>query len=119
MTALLGIDCATQPEKVGLALGELRDGIVHLLDCTTGSRQESPVAIVAGWLANREQAIIALDAPLGWPKALGACLHTHEAGVLMHAPSNDLFRRVQLSVKASMLVYSDRLDYDNRHLLDS
>jgi hypothetical protein len=35
MIALLGIDCATNPKKTGLALGELRGEVVHILRCAT------------------------------------------------------------------------------------
>ena len=92
MTLLLGIDCATQPAKVGLALGELRDGVVVISECRTASPAEPPEEIAAAWLHGAKTALIALDAPLGWPRALGACLPDHRAGQVMpHA--DDLFRR--------------------------
>jgi hypothetical protein len=37
--------------------------------------------------------VIALDAPLGWPRALGADLLGHKAGAALAHGSNDLFRR--------------------------
>ncbi|WP_303902938.1 DUF429 domain-containing protein [Thiohalomonas denitrificans] len=94
MTALLGIDCATQPKKVGLALGELRKGRVCILECCIGSATASPVDIAADWLANVESALIALDAPLGWPISLATALADHRAGSGMRAPADDLFRRL-------------------------
>jgi hypothetical protein len=45
MTALLGIDCSTDPKKTGLALGEKRDGIIHIFRCTTGSKSISPALL--------------------------------------------------------------------------
>jgi predicted RNase H-like nuclease len=66
MTALLGIDCATNPKKTGLALGEERGGGIHILRCTTGSKSTPPAMIASEWLKEYEDVLIALDAPLGW-----------------------------------------------------
>ncbi|MCZ7662508.1 MAG: DUF429 domain-containing protein [Thermoleophilia bacterium] len=93
MASLLGIDCATQPGKVGLALGEVDGERVCITRCRLASRRESPVEIAAAWLADSAEAIVALDAPLGWPKALGAALASHEAGSPMAASADELFRR--------------------------
>ena len=71
MVALIGIDCATQPNKVGLALGELDGERVRIKACRTASPKERPEDIVDAWLQESGRALLALDAPLGWP--LGAC----------------------------------------------
>ena len=81
MTALLGIDCATVPKKTGLALGEQRGESIHILRCTTGSSRTPPAMIVIEWLKDYDDVIIALDAPLGWPKALGLSLSEHKSGM--------------------------------------
>jgi hypothetical protein len=94
MTALVGIDCATAPRKTGLALGELRDGVVHILRFATGTNRLTPAQIVIDWLEHYDEAIIALDAPLGWPRALGPCLTAHRAGLPIQTAANDLFRRL-------------------------
>lgn len=93
MIALLGIDCATVPNKTGLALGELCGEVVHVLRCAIGSNSEPPATIAPDWLSDYDEALIALDAPLGWPRALGACLSGHTAGTVLEAESNQLFRR--------------------------
>ncbi len=93
MIALLGIDCATVAEKTGLALGELRDKVVHISRCATGSRDNSPAKIACEWLRDRDEVLIALDAPLGWPRSLGNCLVNHKAGSPLQAEANELFRR--------------------------
>lgn len=93
MIALLGIDCATDPRKTGLALGELHDEVVHILRCATGTIHESPAIIAVNWLSHYDDALLALDAPLGWPQALGACLSDHRAGLPVQAEANHLFRR--------------------------
>ena len=91
--ALLGVDCATDPAKTGLALGELRGGVVSILRCTTCSKKHPPAALALEWLDQRDNALIALDAPLGWPRALGAGLQGHTAGEPLDSEANALFRR--------------------------
>jgi hypothetical protein len=93
MTALLGIDCAVQPGDVGLALGELRDDIVVITRCRMANRREPPLEIAVEWLGNCDAALIALDAPLGWARALPASLIGHRAGQPMGWRADDLFRR--------------------------
>ena len=102
MSALLGIDCATQPSKVGLALGELRDGVVRITKCRTARRSEPPARIAADWLSAYDRALVALDAPLGWTRALGASLRPHRAGAPMNAKSDELFKRAtDVTIKES------------------
>jgi hypothetical protein len=93
MTALLGIDCATDPKKTGLALGEVRGESIHILRCTTGSSRMTPAMIANDWLKDYDDVLIALDAPLGWPKALGFCLFNHKAGVPIKLDADVLFSR--------------------------
>jgi len=94
MIALLGIDCATKPQKTGLALGELRGEVVHILRCCTGTRGETPAMIAVNWLTDYDEALIALDAPLGWPQKMGVCLSAHRAGHPVQSEANQMFRRV-------------------------
>lgn len=93
MVALIGIDCATQPNKVGLALGEHDGEVVRIRACLTGSPKHQPAAIVSHWLEQANTALLALDAPLGWPLALGKALAAHQAGDGMGAVAHALFRR--------------------------
>jgi hypothetical protein len=37
--------------------------------------------------------LIAIDAPLGWPKPLAETLMNHRAGVAIETPANAMFRR--------------------------
>ena len=93
MVLLIGIDCATQPNKVGLALGELEGDGVRIKACRTGSPKDRPASIVTSWLQPGEPALLALDAPLGWPRAIGPALAGHQAGAAMGASAHALFRR--------------------------
>ena len=60
---ILGIDCATQPAKTGLALGHVRDGVVRISDCCVGSKARPTAAIVVDWLSGCEDVLLALDSP--------------------------------------------------------
>jgi predicted nuclease with RNAse H fold len=91
--ALLGIDCATDPRKTGLTLGELGDGVVTISRCTICAKKHPPAALASEWLDRCDSVLIALDAPLGWPRALGARLQSHRAGAVLGREANELFRR--------------------------
>lgn len=91
---LIGIDCATDPGKTGLALGCYRTGRVTMERALVCSRQERPDAVIADWLAgSEERTLIALDAPLGWPNAMGGALACHSAGAGITVEPNHMFRR--------------------------
>ena len=92
ITTIIGIDCAVQPKDVGLALGRYDGRQVQLVDVVQG-REVDAKATVCGWLASSTPALIALDAPLGWPKALGEALKGHQAGAHLPPEPDRLFRR--------------------------
>ena len=58
-----------------------------------GSRSASPATIVASWLEGTPGALLAIDAPLGWPKQLGPSLVGHEAGGALTPKADVLFHR--------------------------
>ena len=89
---LVGIDCSTNPRDVGIALAELGDTI-RVCEVHTGTKD--PWRKVADWLLARDtqSALIALDAPLGWPSALANELTSHSAGSPVRTHSNEVFRR--------------------------
>jgi hypothetical protein len=55
--------------------------------------ERSAAKVIAGWLKDREAALIALDAPLGWPKPLAESLINHKAGKALGASAHAMFRR--------------------------
>jgi hypothetical protein len=91
---VIGLDYATDPRRVGMALGRWRrDTRLRVIAVETG-REQSPASIVSRWLRDHsEPALIAIDAPLGWPSALGEALRPHRAGDELKGDANDLFRR--------------------------
>ena len=94
MKTILGIDCATQPRKTGLALGHVEDGIVNIARCAVASNARPPAAIADEWLGGCDEVLLAFDSPLGWPVSLSAALADHSAGEPMPFESDVLFRRV-------------------------
>jgi len=100
-TTVVGIDCATVNRNTGLAFASVSGGVLSVEDCFV-ARPGRPVADQVsdrlpvgrnhrGDIAT--SALLALDAPLGWPAALGTGLSNHQAGRPMPASSNTLFRR--------------------------
>lgn len=94
-TTIMGIDCATQASKVGLARGVLQDGQARIEEVTRGSEVDSIVETLTEWAAHGQLTLLALDAPLGWPATMAAALREHQAGEPL-APDlepDELFRR--------------------------
>lgn len=90
---LIGIDSATKQSNIGLALASFQDGKATLRDAKVGSETKSALAIVKDWLAEGQLALLALDAPLGWPIELGRNLHAQKAGEWIHVDRDRLFSR--------------------------
>jgi predicted nuclease with RNAse H fold len=93
-TRIVGVDCATEPRKVGLALADLRAGTLVVKNSRCASKDSRPSAIVAEWLRTSDRALIALDAPLGWPAALSEALRRHSAGAPVAVTADQMFRRL-------------------------
>lgn len=94
MIRVIGIDCATEPSKVGLALGGYCGGKGYVKRVQIGSESQTPVDVLVKWIkANSGPVLLAIDAPLGWPESLGIALKSHEAGNAFNVDANSLFRR--------------------------
>lgn len=92
-TTIIGIDCATANANVGIAVGTSDDA-----GCTVHVAHVCPdegtlAGEVARHLGDAPRVLLALDAPLGWPEAMGRLLATHHAGDALPIPANTLFRR--------------------------
>ena len=79
---LIGVDCATQANKTGLARAEFDGENCRLLDVKMGSKCLDPASKLCEWvkLSKDSPTLIALDAPLGWPQGFGSKLVRHKAG---------------------------------------
>ncbi|MBT8492379.1 MAG: DUF429 domain-containing protein [Deltaproteobacteria bacterium] len=92
-TTIVGIDCATDPSKVGLALGEVEGGRPKLWEVAVANRGDSVAEVVSRGTRAIGGVLLALDAPLGWPQAMTDALPNHRAGEPIGMEANQLFRR--------------------------
>jgi predicted RNase H-like nuclease len=92
-TTIIGIDCATTPVNVGMARARLMARTWLVTDTLVGGGDRDPATQVARWLEEDEHVLLALDAPLGWPRAMVPALTDHRAGTPVAAPAETLFNR--------------------------
>jgi hypothetical protein len=110
---IIGIDCATDAKKVGLALCVVHEGHPRIDQLLVGASWPAIDEQVARWATG--PTLLALDAPLGWPAPLADSLHTHHAGAKLAPTANALFRRTTDDMVAEHLgkrpldVGSDRI----------
>lgn len=91
---VIGVDCATQPRNIGLAVGEFSASTPgRLLDADRLGSHSSILEKVASWMPMREACLLALDAPLGWPAPIGTALRSHGAGQAISVSADQMFRR--------------------------
>jgi predicted RNase H-like nuclease len=91
---IIGIDCATQDENIGLARGCYDQGRVQIEEVAMGSHSEPILKTLVGWVKGVPTCLLALDAPLGWPAALGPALAAHRAGNPIPVERDQMFRRL-------------------------
>jgi predicted nuclease with RNAse H fold len=85
VTTIIGIDCAADWRNIGLARGEYRAGVLVVREVRC--RKEQPIDVLRGWLVGCSSAVVALDAPLGWPAPMVRELVAHRAGARL--PTTD------------------------------
>ena len=94
---LIGVDYSAQEGNVGLAGGRLNgDSLkIEFAECP-GTRADVEKKIVSRINAEKKNGggvLIAIDAPLGWPKSLSRALCRHKAGRAFSTPADQLFKR--------------------------
>ena len=95
---VIGVDFSTTPTQTELARATVFDAseaVVH--EVRTASRGRSRIEVVAAWVRKAcagMLALIALDAPLGWPDAMRSDPFTsHSAGRPLQVCADPLFSR--------------------------
>lgn len=96
---IIGIDCATELKKVGVAVARWSGkAIVEFQKPFHGddSRIAESLAqyLARKHIAARDRVLLALDAPLGWPDAMRTELATHSAGRPLATGRQRMFSRV-------------------------
>lgn len=94
-TRLIGIDWATKDAKIGIARGELAGTDVVINEVCLCTKEEKAADVIVRWLQQDPQlrTLLAIDAPLGWPKDLSSALIDHRAGQEISTEPNLMFRR--------------------------
>ncbi len=98
---VIGVDCATQPRNVGLALCTFTRGRPRVEEVAIGKSWPLIDEQVGQWMS--ATTLIAVDAPLGWPLPLSQALADHAAGEELWGNANRLFRRTTDDVVAEAL----------------
>ena len=92
---VIGVDCAAQKNNVGLARAEYTPGAgARVTDVVCGKEVASLSETIHGWMGDSDACLLAMDAPLGWPQAMGDELARHRAGDGIVTTPNELFRRL-------------------------
>ncbi|WP_020677320.1 DUF429 domain-containing protein [Geopsychrobacter electrodiphilus] len=92
-TCIIGIDCATEPQKRGVACARFENGVCIVDETATGLTDSQIADLVINCKEQFKNVLLALDAPLGWPEGLGIGLVGHHAGQHLPGSANNLFRR--------------------------
>lgn len=93
---IIGLDAASDWKNFGYALGQYVEGQVRISKAGLINMPNEPnalTAILAPELRKASTALIAIDAPLGWPAALAEELYAHQAGEPFRSDKNGMFRR--------------------------
>lgn len=90
---VVGIDCATDPKKVGISLGIYTNGQMELIQSKIATGSNLMYKFMHDYIGDKDHVLLAIDAPLGWPLSLGASLVNHNAGGMLDVEANNLFRR--------------------------
>jgi hypothetical protein len=91
---IIGVEFSASSGRVCCAQGSFADGRTAVTEIEECSGGEDTAAVVAEWIrSSPHRALIALDAPLGWPAALGTMMSEHRAGQALEGRPEELFRR--------------------------
>ncbi len=89
-TTIIGIDAATDDVRTAVARGIANGGEVRVEEVLGRWSADR----VAAWIRSAgPRVLLAIDAPLGWPRDLARALGGHNAGRPLPVEANQLFRR--------------------------
>lgn len=92
---IFGIDCAVDDANMGVAWGRVTATRLVVQEATHCTRKRTAIDAIASWIEQEktDRALLAIDAPLGWPAALPVALSKHKAGEEILTEPNAMFRR--------------------------
>jgi len=92
---IVGLDAASDRRRFGWAVAARDIGGARLVDQGLLGRPGEPwPPSLREALSDPDGVLLAVDAPLGWPRRMGSTLAAHRAGGPVAVAKNDLFRRV-------------------------
>jgi len=104
MVTIIGIDCAVQDKNVGLARSQLVEGKAQVSEAKSNFKRGEVLTTLLEWIDPDSPTLLAIDAPLGWPEAMGDTLAGHEAGRFIPIEPNHFFRRrTDIYIKEQLL----------------
>jgi len=112
---IIGLDAAADLANFGYAVVRVEADSLHLLDAGRLGSESRIQYLVAQHLGSAPQALISVDAPLGWPRPLGSALSSHQAGQALPTSAHELFRRAtdvhvkRLTRKQPLDIGADRI----------
>jgi hypothetical protein len=114
---IIGIDCATVDKKIGLAHAQVDNGELNIVAAWPCDSENRAARLIADWLktTSTSRALLAIDAPLGWPTELSSALVEHYAGQTIQTQPARMFRRatdryvIQTLKKVPLEVGADRI----------
>ena len=89
----IGVDYSTDPKKTGLARASEGQSRLQCHEARTGRSPDDVVETLVRWLSDDPVCVIAIDAPLGWPKSMGDSLASHRAGQGIDVNGDLMFKR--------------------------
>ena len=90
---VIGIDCATDPKKIGISFGFYRNSEMTITNTIVSKDFTTMYRYLFDYINKNDDILIAMDAPLGWPSSMGHALYNHNAGDPIQIESNNMFRR--------------------------
>jgi predicted nuclease with RNAse H fold len=94
---IVGLDAASDLRNFGYALGRYEAGRPVAIESfgllAAGTSPDAMQDVLVSAIQCESPALLAIDAPLGWPQALGARLVRHSAGAEMPEAKEQLFQR--------------------------
>jgi predicted RNase H-like nuclease len=91
---IVGVDCASSEKRIGLAIASIGNLKPTINKVKVGGGNVPVADWIAEQLPKDQPALLALDAPLGWPTALGSELFVHWAGMPLGTRPDCLFSRL-------------------------
>lgn len=112
---IIGVDYSTNDRETGMALAIKDDDGLSLLNATVGGQDRPVPFVLREWLIDSaDTALMAIDAPLGWPRPLWTSLESHSAGSAIDTAADDMFGRatdlfIKDNIKRPLDVGADKI----------